>query len=107
MAKENGWANVPTGTRQSTYDNPNFQKAAIFADAELAAINSADPANSTLKPSPYIGVQFAAIPEFQAIGIAAGQQFTSALAGKISVEQALKNANKSADREMRKSGYYK
>ncbi|KXF80474.1 ABC transporter substrate-binding protein [Enterovibrio coralii] len=107
VAKENGWANVPTGTRQSTYDNPNFQEAAVFAEAELAAINSADPSNSTLKPTPYVGVQFAAIPEFQAIGIAAGQQFTSALAGKVSVEDALKNANKSADREMRKSGYYK
>ncbi|MBV7298446.1 ABC transporter substrate-binding protein [Enterovibrio paralichthyis] len=107
VAKENGWAAVPTGTRQSTYANPNFQEAAVFAEAELAAINSADPSNSTQNPSPYIGVQFAAIPEFQAIGIAAGQQFTSALAGKISVEQALKNANKSADREMRKAGYYK
>ncbi|BCL69779.1 sugar ABC transporter substrate-binding protein [Vibrio nigripulchritudo] len=107
VAQENGWANVPTGTRQSTYDTQAFKDAAVFAEAELKAIQSADPQNSTLLPSPYVGVQFAAIPEFQAIGIAAGQQFTNALAGNVSVEQALKNANKSADREMRKSGYYK
>ncbi|XP_063419520.1 mannitol-binding protein-like [Mytilus trossulus] len=106
VAKTNGWASVPTGTRTSTYANPNFQKAALFASAELKAIESADPNNSTFRPSPYVGVQFAAIPEFQAIGIAVGQQLTAALAGKISVKKALENAQKAADREMRKANYY-
>ncbi len=106
VAETNGWGKVPTGTRQSTYDNPNFQAAAGFAEAELAAIKSADPSNSTQNPSPYVGVQFAAIPEFQAIGTAVGQQFTDALAGNISVEEALANAQEIADREMKKAGYY-
>jgi sorbitol/mannitol transport system substrate-binding protein len=107
VGKEVGWGNVPTGTRQSTYDNPDFKAAAKFADAELAAIKSANPHDSTLEKSPYVGVQFAAIPEFQAIGVAVGQQMSSALAGKVSVEEALKNGQNSADREMRKAGYYK
>ncbi|MEL6450087.1 MAG: sugar ABC transporter substrate-binding protein [Pseudomonadota bacterium] len=106
VAETNGWGAVPTGTRQSTYDNPNFQEAAAFADAELAAILSAQPENSTQNPSPYVGVQFAAIPEFQAIGTAVGQQMTAALAGDITVEEALENAQNAADREMRKAGYY-
>ncbi len=106
VAKNNGWANVPTGTRISTYETPEFLEAAVFANAELTAISSANPDNSTLLPSPYIGVQFAAIPEFQAIGIAAGQQFSAVVAGKQSVKKALESANKSADREMRKAGYY-
>lgn len=106
VAEENGWARVPTGTRQSTYDNPNFLKAASFAKAELAAIESADPTDSTLKPSPYVGVQFAAIPEFQAIGIAVGQQISAALAGKQTVKRALQNSQRAADREMRKGRYY-
>jgi len=106
VASRNGWANVPTGTRQSTYDNPMFQKAATFDEAELKAILSADPEDSTLNPSPYVGVQFAAIPEFQAIGIAVGQQMAAALAGDISVEEALANGQAAADREMRKAGYY-
>ena len=106
VAAKNGWGAVPTGTRTSTYDNPNFQKAAVFADAELKAILSADPTNSTQNPSPYTGVQFAAIPEFQAIGIAVGQQMTAALAGDITVEEALANGQKITDREMRKAGYY-
>jgi sorbitol/mannitol transport system substrate-binding protein len=107
VAKEKGWASVPTGTRKSTYANPEFLKAAKFADAEKKAIDSANPNDSTLPKSPYVGVQFAAIPEFQAIGIAVGQQMSSALAGKESVDQALKASQTAADREMRKGGYYK
>lgn len=106
VAKTNGWGAVPTGTRMSTYDNPKFQAAAVFAKAELKAILSADPNNSTQDPTPYTGVQFAAIPEFQAIGTAVGQQMTAALAGDITVKEALAKAQIIADREMRKAGYY-
>ena len=106
VGETNGWGVVPTGTRQSTYDNPKFREAATFDEAELKAILSANPEDSTLNPSPYVGVQFAAIPEFQAIGVAVGQQMTAALAGDISVEEALANAQAAADREMRKAGYY-
>ena len=107
VAKEKGWAAVPTGTRKSTYANPEFMKAAVFAAAEKKAIDSANPNDSTLPKSPYVGVQFAAIPEFQAIGIAVGQQMSAAVAGKTSVDQALKTSQAAADREMRKGGYYK
>ncbi len=106
VAKENGWARVPTGTRKSTYANKQFQNAAVFADAEITAINTANPNDSTLRKTPYTGVQFAAIPEFQAIGVAVGQQMSAALAGRISINEALKNSQRAADREMRKSGYY-
>jgi len=107
VAKTNGWAHVPTGTRKSTYANPEFQKAAKFAAAEKAAIDSANPNDSTLPKSPYVGVQFAAIPEFQAIGATVGQEMSAALAGKKSVDAALKASQVAAEREMKKAGYYK
>jgi sorbitol/mannitol transport system substrate-binding protein len=107
VGKEAGWGSVPTGTRKSTYANPDFLKAAKFADAEKKAIDTANPNDSTLPKSPYVGVQYAAIPEFQAIGIAVGQQMSAALAGKVTVDQALKSSQTAADREMRKAGYYK
>ena len=107
VGKETGWGSVPTGTRKSTYTIPEFLKAAKFADAEKKAIDSANPNDSTLPKSPYVGVQFAAIPEFQAIGIAVGQQMSAALAGKVSVDDALKASQSSAEREMKKAGYYK
>ena len=107
MAKEKGWAAVPTGTRKSTYANPEFLKAAKFAEAEKKAIDIANPNDSTLPKSPYVGVQFAAIPEFQSIGLAVGQQMSAVLAGKTSIDAGLKAGQAAADREMRKAGYYK
>jgi len=107
VAKKNGWARVPTGTRKSTYATHDFRQAAKFAEAEQNAIFSANPNDATLSPSPYVGVQFAAIPEWQSIGVAAGQQMTAALTGKISVVDALKASQVVAEREMKKAGYYK
>ncbi|WCM92469.1 sugar ABC transporter substrate-binding protein [Acidovorax sp. NCPPB 2350] len=107
VAKTHGWHAVPTGTRQSTYANPEFQKVAAFAAAEKRAIDSTRLNDATLPRSPYVGVQYAAIPEFQAIGIAVGQQISAALSGKATVEQALKTSQTLAEREMKKAGYYK
>ena len=107
VVKTNGWSTVPTGTRKSTYANAEFVKAARFAAAEKMAIDSANPSDSTLPKSPYVGVQFAAIPEFQAIGIAVGQQMSAALSGKSTVDAALKASQVAAEREMKKAGYYK
>lgn len=73
----------------------------------LDSINSADPTKPTVKPVPYVGVQFVAIPEFQGIGTAVGQQFSAALAGQLSVDQALQSAQQLATREMTKAGYIK
>jgi len=107
VGKTNGWGTIPTGTRKSTYANADFLKAAKFAAAEKAAIDSANPNDATLPKSPYVGVQFAAIPEFQSIGLATGQQMSSALAGKTSVDAALKASQVAAEREMKKGGYFK
>jgi sorbitol/mannitol transport system substrate-binding protein len=107
IAKDTGWHTVPTGTRRSTYANPEFQKVAKFAAEEKKAIDSANPNDSTLPKSPYVGVQYAAIPEFQSIGATVGQQMSAALSGKVTVDQALKTAQTAAEREMTKGGYYK
>ncbi|HEY8906482.1 MAG TPA: sugar ABC transporter substrate-binding protein, partial [Rhodoferax sp.] len=50
---------------------------------------------------------YAAIPEFQAIGTTVGQQMSAALAGKISVDAALKASQVAAERQMTRAGYYK
>ena len=106
VGEKRGWGQVPTGTRQSTYRNAQFQQAAVFADAELNAILSADPKDSTLNPSPYVGVQFASIPEFADIGGYMGEQMTAALKGDLSVDDALANAQAYADKVMTEAGYY-
>ena len=83
VASKEGWANVPPGTRTSLYDNPEYQKAAPFAKMTLDSINAADPTKPTVKPVPYVGVQFVAIPEFQGLGTTVGQLFSAALAGQM------------------------
>ncbi|MEM9350239.1 MAG: extracellular solute-binding protein [Pseudomonadota bacterium] len=99
-----GWASVPTGQRASTYAIPEFQEVAGFAAAELAAIDSAAPEASDLKP--YVGVQFAAIPEFPQVGSAVAQEMAAALSGAKTVEEALADAQAAADAIMREAGYY-
>ncbi|MHA7967840.1 ABC transporter substrate-binding protein [Rhizobium sp. CAU 1783] len=107
VAKKEGWANVPPGTRTSLYENPEYQKAAPFAKMTLDSINAADPKAPSVKPVPYVGVQFVAIPEFQGLGTAVGQQFSAALAGQVTVDQALTSAQQLTEREMTKAGYIK
>jgi len=107
VADKKGWAKVPPGTRTSLYNNPEYMKAAPFAQITIDSIQSADPINPTVKPVPYVGVQFVAIPEFQGIGTAVGQQFSAALTGKMTVKQALSASQRLVDRAMRKAHYPK
>ncbi|MGF7008475.1 ABC transporter substrate-binding protein [Aminobacter sp. BE322] len=107
VASKEGWANVPPGTRTSLYGNPEYQKAAPFAKMTLDSINSADPTKPTVKPVPYVGVQFVAIPEFQGLGTTVGQLFSAALAGQMSVDDALAQAQQVSVREMTRAGYIK
>ncbi len=104
VASKEGWANVPPGTRQSLYDNEEYAKAP-FAKLTLESIMSADSKKPTLKPVPYVGAQFVAIPEFQSIGTSVGQEFSAALAGQKTAKEALKSAQFTTQREMDKAGY--
>jgi sorbitol/mannitol transport system substrate-binding protein len=99
-----GWGSVPTGQRASTYALPEFQAVAGFAAAEMAAIESAAPEATDLKP--YVGVQFAAIPEFPEVGIAVAQEMAAALSGAKSVKDALAASQAAADAIMSEAGYY-
>jgi sorbitol/mannitol transport system substrate-binding protein len=106
IAAKEGWANVPPGTRTSLYANPEYQKVP-FAAMTLASMNAADPTKPTVKPVPYVGVQFAAIPEFAGIATKVGELFSAALAGQMSADDALKAAQDYSTAEMTKAGYIK
>jgi len=106
VASKEGIANVPPGTRKSLYANPEYAKIA-FAQPTLDSIDSADPTRPTVKPVPYTGVQFVAIPEFQGIATDVGQDFSAALAGTMTVDAALAKAQASTEAAMKKGGYIK
>lgn len=107
VGESEGWVAVPPGTRKSTYELPEYKKAAPFADTVLKAIMSADPSKPTKDPVPYTGVQFVAIPEFQSIGTVVGQQIAAALSGQQTVDAALEGAQKQVERDMTRAGYIK
>jgi sorbitol/mannitol transport system substrate-binding protein len=108
VASKNGWASVPPGTRVSTYKNPNYKKAAgAFAGIVLNSMETADPTKQTLKPVPYVGVQFVGIPEFQNIGTLVTQNLAGAVAGHTSVDAALETSQRQVTRIMKQAGYIK
>jgi sorbitol/mannitol transport system substrate-binding protein len=88
-----GWAALPPGTRKSTYEIPQYKKAAkAFAKETLDAISSAPITNpGTTKRPGLPGVQYVGIPEFQDVGNQCTQQFSAVIAGRASIDAALKN----------------
>jgi sorbitol/mannitol transport system substrate-binding protein len=104
VASKEGWANVPPGARISLYENPNY-KDIPFAKMTLDSINAADPTNPTVKPVPYVGIQFVAIPEFAGIATDVSQEFSAAYAGQQTVEEALEKAQAIATDAMEAAGY--
>jgi sorbitol/mannitol transport system substrate-binding protein len=88
-----GWAALPPGTRKSTYEIPQYKKAAkAFAKPTLDAISAA-PINDpgTTKRPGLPGVQYVGVPQFQDVGNQCTEQFSAVIAGRASIDSALKN----------------
>jgi sorbitol/mannitol transport system substrate-binding protein len=100
-----GWQQAPPGTRTSTYENPAYRQAAPFADIVLNSIQTADYDSPTVKPVPYVGVQYVSIPEFQSLGEFVGQQLAAYISGQTSLDQALSNCQQEANRVAVEGGY--
>ncbi len=93
-----GWSKVPSGKRESTYQNPSYvQAASAFAEPTRKAIEAADPRNPGVQPRPALGIQFVDIPEFPDLGTAVSQDISSAISGKKSVSSALNRGQQLAD----------
>jgi len=98
VGRQIGWSSVPAGKRASTYQNQDYLKvASAFAEPTRAAISSADPRNPGLQPRPAIGIQFIDIPEFTDLGTQVSQYVSSAIAGQMSVDEALNRGQRLAE----------
>jgi sorbitol/mannitol transport system substrate-binding protein len=90
---DGGWASIPPGTRKSTYEIPEYKQAAkAFAGPTLKAMTTApiDNPGTTKRPG-LPGVQYVGVPEFQDVGNQCTQQFSAVIAGRTSIDSALKN----------------
>jgi sorbitol/mannitol transport system substrate-binding protein len=99
VGQEIGWANVPAGKRASTYANREYRAAAsAFSEITHRSISSVDPRNPGTQPRPTIGIQFVGIPEFTDLGTKVSQEISAAIAGRQSVDAALKKSQKLAEK---------
>lgn len=93
-----GWSNVPAGKRESTYSNPAYVKeAAAFQEMTREAIEGARPTDPGTQPRPAPGIQFVGIPEFTDLGTKVSLEISAAIAGRQSVESALKKSQALAE----------
>ena len=95
-----GWLQIPPGSRKSTYEIPAYMQATPFAPLVRDAILSVDYTKPSVLPVPYVGIQYVGIAEFQAIGTEVGQEINAALAGRATVQQALKLSQAEAERSL-------
>jgi len=85
-----GWSLVPPGARTSTYSIPEYKEAAAaYAPITLEVMSAVNPKQPGVNPQPWVGIQYVAIPEFQDVGNQVAQLVADALAGRITVTEAL------------------
>jgi len=97
VGKAYGWNRVPPGCRLSTYQIPEYADAAkAYAKPTLDGIDAADQRNTMANPVPYPGIQFVGIPEFQDLGTRVSQELSAAIAGQITVDEAIEQSQKYA-----------
>ena len=88
---DGGWAGIPPGTRNSTYEIPEYKEAAAaFAGPTLEAMAAApiDNPGTTKRPG-LPGVQYVGVPEFQDVGNQCTELFSSVIAGQTDIDKAL------------------
>lgn len=85
-----GWSLVPPGARTSTYAIPEYKAAsAAYGPITLEVMSAVNPKQPGVNPQPWVGIQYVAIPEFQDVGNQVAQLVADALAGRISIKEAL------------------
>lgn len=106
VGEELGWERTPPGARESTYEIEEYlEEAEAYADIYLEAMMEVDAENPGVEETPYIGIQWIGIPEFQDLGTEVSQEFAAAIAGRQSVEDALEEAQRLAERVAEQGGY--
>ncbi|WP_327230043.1 sugar ABC transporter substrate-binding protein [Streptomyces murinus] len=99
VGETSGWPNVPAGKRASTYDNADYRRsAAAFQEMTRQAIESSRPGDPGVQPRPAPGIQFVDIPEFTDLGTRVSQEISAAIAGRQSVDAALKKSQQLAEK---------
>jgi len=107
--KEGSWGSAPSGARKSLYDNAGYKDyGKAFNAVVLGSLNTVDPLHATnFTDTPYTGIQFVQIPEFQDLGTKCTQEFAGAISGSQSADDAIAKCQKYAESVATTGGYKK
>ncbi len=97
-------ASTPPASRESTYDLPVYAKAP-YAEATLKTLKSTDFTKPTLKPVPYVGLQYIAIPEFADAGTKMTEYLADYVVDKISLDEAISMTQQVFEQVAEDGGY--
>jgi sorbitol/mannitol transport system substrate-binding protein len=86
-----GWGGAPSGARKSLYENPAYAEyGKAFNAVVVDSLNTVDPLHATAyDDTPYTGIQFVQIPEFQDLGTKCTQEFAGAISGSQTADEAI------------------
>jgi len=106
-AATGSWGLAPSGARQSLYTNPGYADyGKAFNPVVVDALNTVDPLHATnFADTPYTGIQFVQIPEFQDLGTKCTQEFAGAISGSQSADDAIAKCQKYAEDVATAGGY--
>ena len=105
--KTGSWGGVPSGARKSLYDNAGYKDySKAFGPVVVDSLNTVDPLHATNFPdTPYTGIQYVQIQEFQDLGTKCTQEFAAAITGSESADDAIGKCQKLADDVAVSGGY--
>ena len=103
------WGGVPSGSRKSLYENAGYKAyGAAFNPVVVGSLSTVDPNHATnYTDTPYTGIQFVQIPEFQDLGTKCTQEFAGAVSGSETADQAIQKCQTFAEDVATKGGYKK
>jgi sorbitol/mannitol transport system substrate-binding protein len=107
FAQNGSWGGAPSGARKSLYENADYAAyGTAFNDVVVNSLNTVDPLHATVyEDTPYTGIQFVQIPEFQDLGTKCTQEFAGAIAGDQSADDAIAKCQEYAEAVAVEGGY--
>ena len=94
-----GWPRVPSGTRASTFEIPDYVASGEeFAPLTAEIMSEVNPKQPGVAPQPWIGIQYVTIPEFQDVGNQTSQLIADVIAGRRDLDGALRDGQAIAQR---------
>jgi sorbitol/mannitol transport system substrate-binding protein len=107
VGQTKGWKSAPSGTRQSTYGIPEYQRECDFAEITRDSILAVDFFQPAVNPTPYSGNSLPNIPEYSSWGEYCAQELAAYITDQRTLDQIVANCQRALEESAREGGYKK